>query len=195
MNGQCPDCKQAFVLPDGSEGKRARCKACGLVFVVPEPPKPKTPGKLDALKAVAKRAGAAAVRIGKQELAALEKSRQERAQRRQAILDANAFRTKVRGVTHSNPGLFGPNRQNIIAKCQPGEAVKLVRDEDNEHDKNAVKVCRKNGQQIGFLGRDVAANIAPMMDDGAYVAAEISNITGGTDAKPILGVNLRITHM
>ena len=48
----------------------------------------------------------------------------------------------------------GTNRQEIIRCCNRGEELLLVLEPDNPHDSDAVKVCRKNGQQIGYLPTD-----------------------------------------
>lgn len=35
MHSKCPSCRHEYQLPDGAEGRRARCKNCGTIFVVP----------------------------------------------------------------------------------------------------------------------------------------------------------------
>lgn len=59
------------------------------------------------------------------------------------------FHLKVAGVSHSNPD--DTPRQNIISRCRVGETVHFVRERDNPHDKYAVKICRQNGEQIGYV--------------------------------------------
>jgi len=57
------------------------------------------------------------------------------------------FYSKVVGVTYDNPD--GSSRQAIIARCRLGEQLILEAEPDNQHDPNAVKVLRTNGQQLG----------------------------------------------
>ncbi len=105
---------------------------------------------------------------------------------------SRSFHTKVVDVTHPNPD--GTSRQQIIRRCRRGEALLLVREPDNLFDSNAVKVCRETGEQIGYLYREVAEEVAPLLDAGKRVEAVISSLTGGgwfSGKSP--GVNLLIT--
>lgn len=88
----------------------------------------------------------------------------------------NPFFTKVAGVTRKNTD--GTDRQKILKNCKRGEQLRLIH-EPIPQDKNAVKVCRENGEQIGWLNSILAAEIAPRLDKGSKVDAEISEITGG----------------
>ena len=108
---------------------------------------------------------------------------------------------KIAGVTMSNED--GSSRIDILAKCKAGEELQLIREPDNPYDKNAVKVCRMNGEQLGFIPKEIAeSNIAPRLDKGWKVTAKIANITGGKTgffrtitgtAKPRTGCNIEIT--
>ena len=110
------------------------------------------------------------------------------------------FHTKVAGVTASNYN--GISRQAYIAKfCHPGTSVALKREPDNPHDPNAVAVFVtaraliffSGPVQIGYLGADLAPEIARHMDKGGLVTAVVSDVTGGAGKKRSLGVNLQIT--
>ncbi len=50
--------------------------------------------------------------------------------------------------------------------AEPGRAVRLQRDPDNEHDPNAVVVETEAGEQLGFVPREVASELAPRLDAG-----------------------------
>jgi hypothetical protein len=39
----------------------------------------------------------------------------------------------------------------IIKACSVGEVIELVPEPDNRYDSDAVKVCRQNGEQLGYL--------------------------------------------
>jgi HIRAN domain len=111
---------------------------------------------------------------------------------------ARAFHSKIAGVTAKNDN--GRSRQDYIrAFCTAGMPLQLVREPKNPFDKNAVGLWIKaralifftSNVQIGYLGRDVAGEIAPRLDRGDLVHAEISDVTGGGSKN--FGVNILIT--
>lgn len=46
-----------------------------------------------------------------------------------------------------------------------GELVSLVRQPQNQYDSNAVMVANVYGEQVGHIKRDLAAAMAPVMDN------------------------------
>jgi hypothetical protein len=113
-----------------------------------------------------------------------------------------SLRTKIRGVTKTNPD--GANRQGIIRKwCRSGDALYLVREPNNPVDSNAIQVRRivcadltdrnvKLGEQLGYLSRELAEEIAPSMDEQGFVLmAKILNVTGAEYGYS-LGVNIEV---
>ena len=94
------------------------------------------------------------------------------------------FHTKVAGVTFDN-------RQRIIRRMSVGEIVSLVRDPYNPYDSNAIKVINSNGDQIGFISRELASSLAYQMDSGVKYNATVCGITG-TNPGENIGVNLLI---
>ncbi|MEA5126243.1 HIRAN domain-containing protein [Xanthomonas floridensis] len=110
------------------------------------------------------------------------------------------FHAKVVGVLVSNAN--GISRQAYIAKfCRIGMPVVLHREPANPYDANAVAVFItarvliffSASVQIGYLPADLAPEIARHLDQGGKVTAVVSKITGGSESKRSLGVNLRIT--
>jgi hypothetical protein len=54
----------------------------------------------------------------------------------------------------------------------PGRALELRRDPDNAHDPNAIAVYpRDGGDQVGWVPRELAAELAPQLDAGRSWAA------------------------
>jgi hypothetical protein len=112
-----------------------------------------------------------------------------------------SIHTKIRGVTKENPD--GANRQQIIEQyCRRGDALFLVRELNNPFDPNAIQVRRivygdtedkhRLGEQIGYVARELAQDLAPKMDhEGFVLMAWIMNVTGGEDDAS-LGVNIQI---
>lgn len=54
------------------------------------------------------------------------------------------------GVNESNPDT-GINRQKIIKYSKTGEKLMLVLDSNRPHSKEAIRVLRFDGQQLGYL--------------------------------------------
>ena len=100
----------------------------------------------------------------------------------------DSFYTKVAGVSHRNDD--GTYRQRIIRRCRPQERLVLDHDERNPHDPNAVRVCRQSGEQVGFLNAELAEEVVSAAREGYRYAAFVKNITGGTEDRPTLGMNL-----
>ena len=92
------------------------------------------------------------------------------------------FFSKLAGVTHKQDGV---DPQRLLQRCRSGQELKLVRDPENQYDKNASKVCLPTGEQLGWLDRDVAArDLAREIDRGDRIKVVISEVTGGTLSKP-----------
>lgn len=101
--------------------------------------------------------------------------------------------TKTAGVTHGN-------RQQLLARLSrysPDEiTIKLQREQDNAADKNAVQVVAavkgKGSAVMGYLNRQLAAAIAPLLDKGKEIASTFLAVTGGADYYLNYGLNISI---
>ena len=92
-------------------------------------------------------------------------------------------------VTANVVGVTYDGRQALIALLWPGEHLWLKREPDNRFDHNAVVVLRQSGRPIGYLGRELALELAPCFDSyGLPVVAVVSLLTG---AYPRRGVSIR----
>ena len=83
------------------------------------------------------------------------------------------FYTKLAGVT------FGDDCQFNILKwgCADIGTFALDREPDNPHDPNAIRVSLFGIHQVGYLPRDAARRIAPLMDTGRHFLAEFVRVT------------------
>ena len=78
--------------------------------------------------------------------------------------------------------------QNALAACIKGEPLAFVREPDNRHDRDAIRIDRATGETIGYLPRD-----SRLHDDFPdKVCARLLRITGGTTDKPSLGAVLEV---
>ncbi|MBR5539576.1 MAG: hypothetical protein IKU61_06725 [Clostridia bacterium] len=99
-----------------------------------------------------------------------------------------SFHTKIVGTTYDG-------RENIIKDLRErylifsGSNLVLVRQYDNIYDSNAVAVFFI-GKQLGFLSRDVAAKVAPLMDAGIPCTATVASVTGGGELH--YGINIKV---
>ena len=74
--------------------------------------------------------------------------------------------SKIHGrvITTRVVGVSFEGRQEVIAKVQMGDRVWLERETTNPFDVNAIKVTRNNGDQIGYLNKHLANNLATYFD-------------------------------
>jgi HIRAN domain-containing protein len=54
---------------------------------------------------------------------------------------------------------------------EPGKPLVLRRDPGNEHDPNAIAVDTRGGAQVGWVPRELAAEVAPELDRGEVWSA------------------------
>lgn len=78
---------------------------------------------------------------------------------------------KVVGVTFTNED--GISRQGIISQLDNDSIVTIRREPTNKFDTNAIAVFTEYGQ-VGYIGKDYASIIAPMMDAGTQFEASIA---------------------
>ncbi len=114
---------------------------------------------------------------------------------------SETIRTKLRGVTQNDPALPAP-RQEIIRKLvDPLSVMLLLRETQNLYDPNAIAASiypvNENpwGQteyRIGYLSKELAEQIAPLLDNGWVALADVLEKTGGIDGESY-GVNIEIT--
>ena len=80
--------------------------------------------------------------------------------------------TKVAGVTYLNRDVS--SRQEAIQRCCSHEQLFLEPEPENLYDRNAVRVVRETGEQLGYLPATLAASVAVDLRDGwtyvGYVA-------------------------
>ena len=116
----------------------------------------------------------------------------EELETRERTTYVNHRSVNVAGVSHNNRD--GTSRQKIIARCSAGEVLRLRSEEDNPADPNAVAVIRLNGEQLGYLHREDAAEVRHKSEQGWVYAAIISKILGDNHSGHCLGVGLSLVY-
>lgn len=108
------------------------------------------------------------------------------------IMPFNEFQTNIAGVTFNNEN--GTSRQVIIRLCKVGDLL-ILKHEPVEQDENAIKVFRMNGDQLGFLPKGYAPEVAYALDQGEafHVIVEEKTRFAGTDGKMKWGCRIKVT--
>ena len=93
---------------------------------------------------------------------------------------ASQFHTKLVGVSFEG-------RQDTIAGLRLGTELALERQPDNPYDVNAIAV-HFGALQLGFVRKEIAKHLAPLIDGGARYRARVESLTGGGERHR--GVNI-----
>ncbi len=88
------------------------------------------------------------------------------------------YETEVVGESHYQAALSSICGGKIADGHDVEIRADLVRDPHNAHDPNAVKVMI-GGQQVGWLGRDLAASMARIMDGRGVTSVGCDALIGG----------------
>jgi hypothetical protein len=85
-------------------------------------------------------------------------------------------------------------RREACARIIDGDSVSLERERDNAHDANAILVLGADDCELGYVPREEAAVMAPLLDSGAEAEATICRLwetPENHDIVPILAVTIR----
>lgn len=142
-----------------------------------------TEGELDTLALAMERVLPPDVR----KLAA-EKRKERRVARRQAELAsrqaertaAREQRERARPLHHGDfiiaGALRSAERREACEQLAVADRVLLEREPDNRHDKNAILILTQAGDELGYVPREDAKAMAPLMDAGGWVDATIKKL-------------------
>jgi hypothetical protein len=89
-------------------------------------------------------------------------------------------------------GVTFENRQAVVARLRVGDLVTLRREPRNPFDGSAIRVDNAHGEQIGYLRRELAAQLAPAFDRLAQpVSARVCLVFDVTPSGRAWGVRIR----
>lgn len=108
---------------------------------------------------------------------------------------------KLHNINTKAVGVTRDNRQGLLDRLNRYTTeqitIDLQREASNEYDKNAIQivvgVIGKGKAVIGYINRDLASLIAPIMDKGKTVKARFDSITGGHEYRLNYGLNVVIS--
>lgn len=107
---------------------------------------------------------------------------------------------KLRRMVIKAAGVTFGNRQTLLERLtrySPEDiSVTLQREQDNEHDINAIQIVaavrNKGAAVIGYINRELADALAPLLDKGATIVSNFKAITGGGAPYMNYGFNLEL---
>ena len=76
------------------------------------------------------------------------------------------FISQIRGA-----GLFGVAGRRARAALVGGQPLMIEREFENPNDRNALRLCDLHGAPVGYVAREIAAKVAPLMDSGVVFTA------------------------
>ena len=79
-----------------------------------------------------------------------------------------------------------------LEEAAPGGPLELRRDPGNPHDANAIAVHLPGGAQVGWVPREIAAELAPALDAGEPHAAVILREQRASPRDPRTGLTMLI---
>ena len=93
-------------------------------------------------------------------------------------------------------GVLHENAQDNIQKwgCPDIGTYALVREKDNPHDPNAIRVALFGHYYMGYLPRHLAGVLAPMVDSGRNFIAEFVSVNRHPYHEEV-GLTIRIVEM
>ena len=129
----------------------------------------------------------------------------ERESRRQAVMAQRTDARARRDLAHARAGILYraefpvrgafrfAARREACERLTDGDSVSLEREPDNSHDPNAILVLGENDCELGYVGREEAADMAPLLDSGAQAEATVSRLWETPEGQivPILLVKVR----
>lgn len=138
------------------------------------------PPDLRSVAGLQRRQRRAAERQQKAAERASEREEKRLARERDRPLDRADF--VVAGATKSAARRRSCRRLNL------GDTVMLEREPGNPHDGNAIRVLSTGGAELGYVPRDDASRMAPLMDAGARADAAVKKLltTRGEGALPVI---------
>jgi restriction system protein len=111
---------------------------------------------------------------------------------------AENIKTKIRGVDQNDGGEI--SRQEVIRRCiKKDEILLLEREPLNQFDPNAISVWispdkdpwDEGDYQVGYLSRELASRLSPIIDAGGRVTCAVLDKTGGSSGESY-GVNVEL---
>ncbi|HLW51334.1 MAG TPA: HIRAN domain-containing protein [Candidatus Angelobacter sp.] len=83
-------------------------------------------------------------------------------------------------------------RQAALRRCRVGDGLQLVPEPTNRHDPFAVKVCRANGDMIGYIPADQSGRMSHDLASGWVYRVTVEEIFPFSDDPDKFGCKIRL---
>lgn len=93
-----------------------------------------------------------------------------------------SFSVYLVGVYHRD----AEAKEYVQGMSETEEGLTLVRDPANPYDENAIQVHNADGLFLGFIAKEVAADMAPLLDAGETY--EVRVVGFASELKPLLEI-------
>lgn len=126
------------------------------------------------------------------ELVEKAREREERTARRAQELEERDRNRAAHSANFMVAGVAYEGRAKVVDRhLEPGDTVFLARDPGNAYDSNAIEARLRQGYQIGYVPREDAREMAPLLDRGYKQTAYCTKILDGRRAPiPVVQVHL-----
>jgi HIRAN domain-containing protein len=105
--------------------------------------------------------------------------------------ERDSFYSSIAGVSHQNRDRT--SRQTIIREALwLGAPRRIVAEDDNPVDTNALALLAPDGRQVGYVNSRLARDMRKWLAEGCRIELSVSDLTGGTPDKPTRGVNVLV---
>lgn len=128
----------------------------------------------------------------------------QRENRRQTIITARAEKRAARDAARVRAGVLYEadfpvrgavrfaERREACERLIEGDTVTLEREPDNTHDRNAILVLGDDDCELGYVPREEARDMAPLLDVGAEAHATVRKLWETPDGKVVPIVFARV---
>lgn len=94
-----------------------------------------------------------------------------------AVRNLGRDKVTIRVVGEGYANSDGSSRQKAVSRARVGASLQMAREPQNKWDANAIKVVSDLGQ-IGYVPREVAEALSPVLDRGVPIEARVSKVDG-----------------
>lgn len=113
------------------------------------------------------------------------------------FLARDAPELRARGIRVATVAGAGVHHAEAVASedVEPGRPLVLRRDPDNPHDPNAIAVhAAGGGDQVGWVPRELAAELAPLIDSGRRWTALALRASRASPRDPRTGLTMVVAE-
>jgi hypothetical protein len=87
---------------------------------------------------------------------------------------------------------YGPALNAAVS--EPGNPIHLHREPENPYDPNAIKLLNDDGDQVGYVPRDVASEVAAEIDEGKTWSAVVLRERRASPRDPRTGLTVLLAR-